>query len=90
LIPDILELLKKRGAMHTVLIQDEAVKLADQKKLVYCEQEVTRALTVLKRRKLAINANHGIWSTTGEGFTHPKLTSAQAREFIVKKHDILC
>jgi hypothetical protein len=79
-IPEILELLKKCGPMRTAAIKDEAIKVGNQKKLVYRDEEVTRALTILKRQKLAINATHGIWSTTAEGLTHPKITAGQARD----------
>jgi hypothetical protein len=59
---------------------DEMGKVADQKKLVYCDAEITLALTILKGRELAINAAHGCWSTTSKGSTHAKITPGQARE----------
>jgi hypothetical protein len=84
LIPEILELLKKSGPTRTVDIKDQAVKVADYKALVYREEEVTRALTILKRRSLVLNATHGIWSATSEGCKHPKITAGQARDLTAK------
>jgi hypothetical protein len=84
-IPEILELLQRYGPMRTVAIKDEMVKIAHQRGLVYRDQEVTRALTILKWRKLAINATHGLWSTTGAGSKHPQITPGQARELTTKR-----
>jgi len=65
-IPEILELLKRHGPT--------------EKNLVYNDEEVTRAFTILKWRKLAINATRGFWCPTSEGSKHPRITPGQARE----------
>ena len=80
-IPEILELLKRSGPMRTVAIKEDMVKVADQKELVYREEQVAYALTILKLQGLAVNATYGIWSTTTEGATHPKIAEKQALEF---------
>jgi len=80
-IPEILELLKAQGPMRTVSIKDEMVKVAARKKLVYRDEQVSYALAILKMHGLAINVSYGIWSTTTEGATHPKIAKKQALEF---------
>jgi len=79
-IPEILEPPKRHGPTRTVDLRDEMVKVADEKNLVYNDKEVTRALTILKWRKLAINATRGFWCPTSEGSKHPRITPGQARE----------
>ena len=80
-IPEILELLKKSGPLRTVTIKDEMVKVAAQKELVYRDEQVAYALTILKLHGLAVNLTFGVWSTTPAGASSPKITVQQALEF---------
>ena len=63
-MPEILELLETHGPMPTAIIKDHMVRVAAQKNLVYVDAAVTRALTILKWRQLAINEPYAVWSTT--------------------------
>jgi hypothetical protein len=79
-IPEIFEMLKERGTMRTGSVKDEMVTVADQKKLVYNDDAVTRALAILKWHNLAMNAERGFWSARSEESEHLRITAAQARE----------
>jgi len=66
-IPEILELLKIGSPMRTVAIKDEMAKVAERKGLVYRNEQVAYALTILKSRELAMNGPHGVWSRCRRG-----------------------
>lgn len=80
-IPEILELLRRRGPLRTSVVKDRMVKVISHKGLVYSDEAVSRALTILKWRKLAINAKLGVWSITAAGAVHKRISTDQARRF---------
>jgi hypothetical protein len=81
-MPEILVLLRKSGPLRTVLIKDHAVVIADRKGLVYRDEQVTNALTILKSNELASNVTNGYWSATSGGAERSKITKHEAQEFV--------